>query len=304
MSALLAILLLGAAAPALAHGDLGDVIGANAAWTYDPWVIVPLYASALLFLFGTVRLWRHAGHGRGMARWQVACFWTGWTALALALISPLHWLGERLFTAHMIEHGIIMAVAAPLLAVARPVGAFLWALPMRARRALGRLSQTRAVASVWRAATDPLIATLVHGAALWAWHLPGLYNTVLTSIVMHRLQHASFVVTALLFWWSLFYGRAGLRGYGAAVFYLFVTTLHSGVLGLVIALSPKLLFPQQVAFAADWGLTPREDQQLAGLVMWVPMGFIYTAAALYFAACWITGARSQWQGARHAPLAG
>ena len=72
----------------------------------------------------------HAGPGRGVRHWQVACFWTGWTLLALALLSPLHWLGEHLFVAHMVEHEVLMVVAAPLLAVARPIGAFLWALPL------------------------------------------------------------------------------------------------------------------------------------------------------------------------------
>lgn len=301
---LAALLLLGLPGWARAHGDLGDVLGAPAAWTYDPWVVTPLYAGAILYLAGTLRLWRHAGYGRGVQRWQAACFWSGWTVLALSLISPLHWLGERLFTAHMVEHGLIMTVGAPLIALARPVGAALWALPVRARRALGRLAQTRPAAALWRTVTEPLVATVLHGAALWAWHLPALYNTVLASVVMHRLQHASFMLTALLFWWSLFHGRAGLRGYGANVFYLFATTLHSGVLGLLISLSPKLLFPQQVALAADWGLTPREDQQLAGLVMWVPIGGIYTVAALYFAGRWIASTRSDCPGGRHAPLAG
>ena len=120
--------LIAAVAPgeALAHGDHTNL---TAAWSFDPWIVIPLLLSGGLYVLGTVRLWRHAGTGRGIRPWQVGCYGAGWLLLAGALVSPLHWMGEHLFTAHMVEHEIIMACAAPLLALARPVGAFLWAFP-------------------------------------------------------------------------------------------------------------------------------------------------------------------------------
>ena len=288
MKGLAALAFVLAASPAAAHGGAGAVWSAGGVWTYDPRVVVPLYVSAILYLIGTLRLWRRAGHGRGVRHWQAACFWLGWMFLALALVSPLHWLGERLFTAHMIEHEIIMALAAPLLAVSRPIGAFLWAVPSGWRRALGDAAQVPAVAALWRGVNDPLAATTLHGVALWAWHMPALYDRVLVSAGAHWLQHMSFLATALLFWWSLVYGRARRRGYGAAVFYLFVTALHTGVLGILLTVSRHLWYPRQAAFAAEWGLTPLEDQQLAGLVMWVPAGLVYAGAALALAGLWIS----------------
>jgi cytochrome c oxidase assembly factor CtaG len=135
--------------------------------------------------------------------------------------------------------------------------------------------------------TDPLVATLLHGAALWAWHMPVLYDLVLTNVVFHRLQHLSFFVTALLFWWSLLHPRNARAGSGLAVFCLFVTALHSGLLGLLLSLSRRPWYPGQGALAESLGLTVLEDQQLAGLVMWVPMGLIYTGVALALAARWI-----------------
>jgi putative membrane protein len=282
--------------PAAAHGDVAGTFAT--AWTYDPWIVVPLYACGTLYLIGTRKLWRHAGHGHGVRRWQVACFWTGWTALALALVSPLHWLGERLFVAHMIEHEALMVVAAPLLAVARPIGAVLWAIPQGWRVRLGGAAQSALIEAPWRLLRNPLVATVVHGIALWAWHMPVLYNAVLADVPMHRLQHASFFFSAVLFWWSLFYGPLRERGYGIAVGCLFFTSLQSAMLGIFLTLARQPWYPQQGEFAAMCGLTPLEDQQLAGLVMWIPPGLVYLGFALFFAGRWIAWATDA--GGRHA----
>jgi putative membrane protein len=282
-----AIFLFSAAPPAASHDAYG-ALETFAAWTYDPWILVPLYVSGLLYYFGTARIWRHAGHGRGVKHWQACSFWLGWWLLALALTSPLHWLGERLFVAHMIEHEIIMVLAAPLLAIARPVGAFLWAVPRVLRRVVGRLAKTSAISKPWAVLRDPLIATLIHAVVLWAWHMPRLFNLVLVDVTMHRLQHATFFFSAVLFWWSLFYGPLRQRGYGMSVGWLFVTSLHTAALGIFLTLSRLPWYPRQTEFASQWGLTPIEDQQLAGLVMWVPAGFVYMAVALFFASRWIS----------------
>jgi cytochrome c oxidase assembly factor CtaG len=127
---------------------------------------------------------------------------------------------------------------------------------------------------------------VVHGAVLWAWHMPALYQLTLESIGWHRAEHLSFTLTAMLFWWALMRRPQQAAKLGC----LFVTTLHSGLLGLLLALSPRLWYPAQSVMAADWGLTPLQDQQVAGLVMWVPMSAVYTVAALWVAARWIGGA--------------
>jgi cytochrome c oxidase assembly factor CtaG len=288
VKAALALALLAAGAtPASAHGGAADYLGSAETWTTAPSITVPLFLAGLLYWIGTLRVWRRAGHGRGVRRWEVACFWAGWLALAAALLSPLHWLGERLFTAHMIEHEIMMTVAAPLIVLARPGGAYLWALPASWRPALGGIGQVRALAAVWRWLTDPLGATVLHGFAIWVWHAPALFEAAVRIEAVHWLQHASFLVSALLFWWALVHGRARERGYGAAVFYLFATALHTGFLGILLTVARKPWYPVQTAFAAEWGLTPLEDQQLGGLIMWVPGGMGYLVAALALAALWI-----------------
>lgn len=287
---LLALLLTVFAPPAEAHG-ISDV-APGSLWSYDPWLLAPLYAVGIGFYVGTQRLWRHAGGGRGASYSQVAAFWTGWLIAALAVTSPLHWLGERLFAAHMVEHELLMVIAAPLMAFARINGPLMWSLPAPFRPAAGRLLNSPILTSPWRFVSHPMSATILHGAALWVGHAPPLYAWALENTAVHRLQHISFFGTALLFWWVLLYGRGRGRSSrvrdGIAVACLFITILHSGVLGALLTVSPRLWIPGQGALAGEFSLSALEDQQLAGILMWVPMGILYTSAGLFFAYRWLT----------------
>jgi cytochrome c oxidase assembly factor CtaG len=282
-----------AAAPAEAHTGHLHWWELDTTWSWDPLVLVPLLVSAGLYATGVVRLWRHAGRNRGVKTWQAASFAAGWLLLVAALISPLHWLGERLFTAHMIEHEILMTLAAPLLVLSHPVGAMMWGLPASLRRLAGRVGRFPAVALGWAVLAGPPVATVLHGAALWIWHAPRLYEAALTSPFIHWLQHLSFLVTALVFWWALLWRGERESRYGLAVFYLFVTALHSGFLGILLTFARAPVYPLQTQAASDWGLLPLEDQQLAGVVMWVPAGLIYAVAALLMAGVWIAQSGSE-----------
>ena len=126
-----------------------------------------------------------------------------------------------------------MVVAAPLLVLARPLVALLWGLPFtwRALSANGRNGkQSKAV---WRFFTHPMTAWWVHAAALWLWHIPRFFQATLDNDWIHSAQHVSFLGSALLFWWSLFYAH-GKVGYGASVLYLFTTAVHTSILGALL----------------------------------------------------------------------
>jgi putative membrane protein len=282
------LLLLLVPAAARAHGDHGS---GTPEWSLDPWIVIPLLLSAGLYASGTARLWRNAGTGRGIRLRQVGCYSAGWLLLAGALLSPLHWMGEHLFTAHMVEHEIIMACAAPLLALARPVGAFLWAFPAAMRRRLGGAGRHRYVRAAWTAVTRPLSATIWHGVVIWFWHAPLMFDAAVASVLVHRLQHVTFLVSALAFWWALV--RRCDRG--SAVVHLFATMIHTTLLGALMTMAPRVLYIRQTVHSPRWGLTPLEDQQLAGLVMWVPAGTVYAGAALACAALWIRQAGAGWR---------
>src|SRR5690349_18557618 len=237
--ALLLTLVVAAPARAAAHAGQLNWWEMETKWTWDPLVIAPLFLSLALYLVGTARIWHHAGSGRGVRHWQVRSFALGWCLLVLALVAPLHWLGQRLFAAHMVEHEILMVLAAPFLVVARPMGAMIWGLPRAWRGPLGRLTSTPLMTRAWRGLIDPGIATALHGIALWVWHAPPLFNAALTYGPVHWLQHVSFLATGLIFWWALLRGRERERAYGRAVIYLFATALHTGFLGILITLARR-----------------------------------------------------------------
>jgi putative membrane protein len=266
---------------ALAHGT--EAHRAEATWTFDPWIVVPLLTVGLLYAFGGWVLWRRTVAGGPIRAWWAVVFAAGWVTLAGALMSPLHWLGEHLFTFHMIEHEIVMAVSAPLLVAARPIGTMLWSLPRNLRVATGRFLRRSSIVNMWDRLSAGSMATVLHGVAIWAWHVPGFFDAAVTNVTVHRLQHLSFLLTAMLFWWSVFYRSNP----GVAAWHLFVTMMHTGILGALMTLAPKVLYQAQTATAAAWGLTPLQDQQLAGLIMWVPAGTVYAGAAMVLTMIWI-----------------
>ncbi|MGN6101963.1 MAG: cytochrome c oxidase assembly protein [Devosia sp.] len=259
----------------------------EAGWTLAFPITLPLAAIALIYGIGAGRLWRRSGRGRPERLRQALLFAAGWSVLTVALVSPIHALGERVFSAHMIEHELLMAVAAPLLVAAWPGAALMWGLPATLRRGAGKLTHGRMLRGAWTFATRPLSATILHGIAIWIWHIPILFEAALQKGVLHYAQHASFLGTALLFW-SVLLPRSGRQQtYGISVMHLFFTSLHTGLLGVLLLVSPRLWYPENTSGAALWRLSPLEDQQLAGLVMWVPAGLIYGGAALLLAGLWI-----------------
>jgi cytochrome c oxidase assembly factor CtaG len=192
-------------------------------------------------------------------------------ALFLALVWPLERLAEASFAAHMAQHMLLIGVAAPLLAASRP------RLPLLK----GRAALVRPV--LWLAA--PATAFFLHAAAIWIGHAPRVIEWSLEHRWVHALDHLAFVATAALLWWSLL--ARGRAGAGESALWTLGTMIHTGALGALLTFSPRLLYPR-------YGL---EDQQLAGLVMWIPGGLCYLAAGLAFASAWLDG-REQRAGLR------
>jgi putative membrane protein len=270
-------------AAVFAHTQHGYIAPDNfwTAWTFEPWVLVGIILTASLYIGGLRRMRIRP------AKWRMAAFFASIAALALTLLSPLHQLGSELFSAHMTQHELLMLIAAPLLILSEPGTPMLWAFPFSVRVSLGNAAKWDPIRRIWIAISTPFAAWVIHGVTLWAWHIPVLYQATLDSELVHAAQHATFLGTALLFWWTLVYGRGGRMKYGAAVAYVFTTAVHTSVLGALLTCSSKLWYPAYIGRTQAWGLSALEDQQLGGLIMWVPAGLVYIAIGLWLFAGWL-----------------
>jgi putative membrane protein len=246
------------------------------AWHWHPSVIV-----------GCVALLVGYGYLIGYRRSVLALsFSLGVVVLFVALLSPLHTLGDSyLFSAHMAQHLLLVQVVAPLLLMGVPAEALrpLWASPSlrRMERVLGR----------------PLVAWSVGVWTMWIWHLPFLYNAALAYELVHVLEHLCFLGSALIFWWPLLNlsPRPQLAAIPALA-YLFTAMAAGSVLGMILTFAQPGLYPEYLdpidtlgilpMIRGEWGLSPAADQQLGGLLMWMPGGLAYLCAMLGVLARW------------------
>lgn len=221
------------------------------------WNFDPLLLFALL---AAIVAWRVADLHTDRTR--TAAFAAGVALLAVLFVSPFCALTSALFAARAAHHALLVTAAAPLLALALPGSVRL-----------------RGPVAAW---------TGIQALVLWAWHYPPLYSAALGSDAIYWLMQASLLGTATAFWASL--RRASMP---AAVAALLATMVQMGLLGALITFAGTPLYAPHFLTTAPWGLSPLEDQQLAGLIMWAPAAAVYLAAALLVAGRWLhTEARS------------
>lgn len=220
-----------------------------------------------------------------MTRPQTTAFLCSLGVVFVALISPLHVLSEELASAHMVQHMLLMVVAAPLFVLGSPGLILTWGLE----------PNWRPFAARWRRRLDadalgrPALCWMLHATTLWIWHLPVAYQAAAVDPFVHDVQHLSFFGVACLFWRSLLIPSRRLHLHPlAAVTSLFTTSLHAMLLGIFMALSPVIWYETYVSSTVTWGLTPLEDQQLAGLIMWMPACLVYPAAAAAVLGTWLS----------------
>jgi putative membrane protein len=267
-----------------AHGLAATAVGE---WEFTPLVVVPLAVTAVLYAAGLLRLWRRAGFGRGISGWAATSFAAGWLTLVVSLVSPMAWLSTILFSVHMTQHTLLLLVAAPLLTFGHPVLAWMWALDRRRREAVAHAFRGPRTVGAWHAVTAPLSVFLIQALALWLWHIPSWYEAALHSDLIHAFEHICFVLAGSLFWWAMVNGRYGRSGYGLGVLYVFLTGIHSSALGALLTVAPSVWYGEYARQAAAWRIDALADQQLAGLLMWIPAGVIFIVFGLALLAAWL-----------------
>lgn len=258
-------------------------------WQLEPTILVGLTAAAGLYARGLWRVWRRARPGALVAPWRAAAFAIGLLAIALALLSPLATLSGLLFSAHMAQHLLLTMVAAPLLLLGAPLLPLLWALPAGPRRAVGQAFAPRApLHRVLGPLTRPLPAFALHTLVVWGWHVPAFYDASLRSDLLHYLQHALFLGSALLFWWPVVQPLPGRRSLprGMALLYLAGAMIaQTKLLGGLLTFAGAPLYLRYTEVPRLWGFSALADQQLAGLMMLVGgfMMLFIAVGAVFFA---------------------
>ncbi|MGH7414817.1 MAG: cytochrome c oxidase assembly protein, partial [Candidatus Rokuibacteriota bacterium] len=215
---------------------------------------------------------------------RVAAGATGFLALAAALLTPVASLGHVLFAAHMAQHLLLMAAAAPLLLLADPLPAMLWGFPRPLRLRLGRLLSGRSrVRAAGERLTSVPVAVIVYAAVLWAWHHPRAYEAALAAEWVHHVEHLTFFGAAVLFWWPVIGPAPRARRpapHRARITHVVGAALHGSVLAMLLVWSPRVLYESYAAAPRVAGLTALEDQALGGVIMWAGGSTVYMAAVL------------------------
>jgi cytochrome c oxidase assembly factor CtaG/cytochrome c2 len=279
-----------AAAAALASGAAYAHAGqaADLSWSLDPAVAIPLVVAIGWYGLGLAALAKRRQR-RHVAPWpRIALFGAGIAVTAAALLSPIDALADDLLSAHMVQHLLLMIVAAPLFVASRPVGVLLWALGPASRRGTMRLWRHGWPGRAARALCNPIAVWIGFSGAFIFWHIPGPYRWALEYPAIHALAHLCYFVTSLAFWATVAGTLQRPRlSHAATLMFIVTTALLSDLPGALLLIAGRPIYPGNAEAAAAWGLSVVQDQQLAGVMMWVPMGFAFIAAGAWAFMRWI-----------------
>lgn len=232
---------------------------------------------------GIQELWLRRGAGSVVSARRCAAFGCGLATLIIAMSAPVDRLAEQSFAGHMTQHMVILVVAGPLLGLGGAALPLTLALPHQARRALARMRASGPVRWLRRPVQRALAGGVVFTGVLWSWHFPAMYALAERNDAIHAVEHASYVMVAWVLWAAVLtpdrHGLVGPLGF----LLLFTIGMTGAALGAVLTFAPAPLYPADMFGTGD-ALT---DQQLAGLVMWIPMDVIVMGVALSIFGRWL-----------------
>jgi putative membrane protein len=266
-------------------------------WDLRLEVIIVLALAGFLYSLGWWRLRKRSRVHQNRNRWRAGAAWrpvlyiSAILLLAIALMSPIDVLGGQLLTMHMVQHLLLVMIVPPLLLLANPLPFLLWGSPYEVRTGVSRLLSPNAKFRYYlRRTTGPGLVWLMFVIVYWGWHDPNAYNLALQSDFVHDLEHLTFFLVSMLFWWHVI--GAGPRIHRplspAGRFVYVLTAIPPNMLaGLAIVFATGPIYSYYEAMPRIWGLSVMEDQQIGGVIMWVPGSMMYIIAALILASRWL-----------------
>lgn len=254
-------------------------------WEFDPLFLI-VAGGATWWYFSTMRTVSRAHPNSPWPRKRSRCFFAGIAVMALAVMSPLFSYDGVLFTVHMWQHILIMMVAAPLLLLGTPITLLLRSVSSPTRRnVIMPILHSRAM----RVVTFPMIAWLLFAGTMWGSHFTPLFNTALEHESIHWLEHMLYVTVALMFWWQVIAldPTPWRMPHPIRMLYVFLQMPQNSFLALAIYDTNRVLYSHYATTLRTWGPTPLEDQQLAGITMWVVGDLLFLAALGFVIASWV-----------------
>jgi putative membrane protein len=247
-------------------------------WIFTPSIAIGLVCLSVLYAYLVYADRRDGQWGKDLKARHIAFFAAGILTLYLVLQSPLDQVSDyALFSAHMTQH-VLLALIAP--------ACLLFGVPTRWLRALYQIPIIGPLLAIF---TNPIVAFIVFNFNLWLWHVPALYEGALRDENIHVIQHLLFIATGTLMWLPILHAVPPNRpmGYLAKIGYLFFGMLSSSILGAIFTFAGDVIFNFYGNIPLNFGLTPLDDQQLAGSIMWVPGGGIFLTSLLFTFAAWL-----------------
>ena len=245
--------------------------------------MLTLSIAALLYWSGWWRL-RHRGHRQLANGWRLASFSTGVLVLVLALMSGIDSYQSHLFLMHMIQHILLAMIAPLLLLLGSPLPISLWALPQPLRRSMRHLLSRHALfRRALRAITSPTVVWMLYVGTYWGWHDPAAYNAALSNPLIHNVEHLSFFLTAMLFWWRVTESAPRIHhtfSYGGRVMLVMMVFFVNLAASIAIAMSDQVIYTHYLEVERLWSLSALQDQRIGGLIMWIPGSMMYVIVAL------------------------
>jgi putative membrane protein len=258
-----------------------EVHGGLHSWSPSIVVTLTMVVVALVYLRGWHRL-RNA-LPNVLSVWRLIAFMSGLFSLWVAVGSPLVVLDHQLLTAHMVQHLLLMTVAAPLILLGAPAITLLHGIPQRlVRSVLGSLLRDPLVQSVGRAVTHPVFCWLASTGAVIGWHVPALFALGMRSEQWHEVEHACFFVAGLLFWLPVVQPWPTLARWPrwSVPLYLFVATLPCDALSAFLTFCNRVVYPHYLSAHRLFDVSPLADQECAGALMWVCVTLAYLVPAV------------------------
>jgi putative membrane protein len=250
-------------------------------WDWRPEILILLALSATFYITGWTRL-RRRGRLQIASGGRLAAYVTGLLVLGVTLMSAIDILGSFFFFMHMLQHLLLIMAAPVLIWLGNPLPFIIWGLPRG--RSIG--SALLARQAPLRIALEKIPAgapLLLSAALLWAWHDPDAYNAALRIGWVHDLQHLTFFLPAMLFWWKVTGAAPHLNGRLAPqgrIALLISMAIANAIPGAIIALSPAVIYDYYLAVPRLWGVSAHQDQMIGGILMWIPGTMMYLLAAL------------------------